>query len=74
MSKDSPESEYSFFGISYFGFNHMVIQHYKQKVKVIKNTNSNEAFAYYLLNTFSECFDQYLQDKMDEGQWSKWKM
>lgn len=72
-NKDRLESEYSFFGVSYFGFNHMVMQRNKECIKVINNTSSNEAFAYHLLNTFSECFDQYHQDKMSEEQWNSWK-
>lgn len=72
--KDSHEPGYSFFGVSYFGFNHMVMQQNKERIKVINNTNSNEAFAYHLLNTFSECFDQYHQDKMNEEQWNSWKI
>lgn len=50
------------------------MQQNNEKVKVINNTNSSEAFAYHLLNTFSECFDQYHQDKLNEEQWNNWKI
>jgi hypothetical protein len=50
------------------------MQQNKEKVKVISNTSSNEVFAYHLLYTFSECFDQYQQDKINEEQWNNWKI
>ena len=50
------------------------MQQNKEKVKLVCNTSSNEAFAYHLLNTFSECFDQYQQDKINEEQWNSWKI
>lgn len=73
-NKENSQEGYSFFGVSYFGHNHMVMQQNNEKIKVLSNMNSNDAFAYHLLNTFSECFDQYQQDKLNEEQWNNWKI
>ncbi len=73
-TKETSQEGYGFFGVSYFGYNHMVMQQSNEKIKVLSNMNSNEAFAYHLLNTFSECFDKYQQDKLNEEQWNNWKI
>jgi hypothetical protein len=68
-------SNYSFFGVSYFGYNRMIMKN-NERMKILsipEKCTHDEALGYHLLNTFAEVFEKRKNMEIDDLQWQSWK-